>query len=234
MKRLVVLGLDLAGSPLRPTGVCVLRALEAETRICLSDGEIEALTGEVRPDLVVIDAPLNLPPGRTSFEDRNGEHYRPCDLELRAKGIPFFPITLGPMRALTLRGMALKKTLEGRGFPVLEMYPGGAQDVWGIPRAKRGAASLRRGLGRLGLKGLGKDISDHELDAATGALVGRLFLLGKAGYYGDLETGAILMPRESPSRKRADSRISRAKLKSAPARIGPRKRRSGIGPIGER
>jgi hypothetical protein len=80
------------------------------------------------------------------------------------------------------------------------MYPGGAQDIWGIPRAKRNAAELKRGLGRLGMRGLGRGISEHELDAATGALVGRLFLLGKAGYYGDFETGAILMPRGLPKR----------------------------------
>jgi len=192
--RLVVLGLDLAGSPRRPTGFCVLRALEAETRLLFGDAEIIEAAARVRPGLIVIDAPLNLPPGRKSFEDRNGEHYRPCDRELRARGIPFFPITLGPMRALTLRGIALKRRLERRGFRVLEMYPGGAQDVWGIPRAKRDAAGLFRGLERLGLRGLSPKLSDHELDAATGALVGRLFLQGKAGFYGDLKTGAILMP----------------------------------------
>jgi len=201
MKRLVVLGLDLAGSPRRPTGACVLRALRAETRLLFDDAEIEALAVQTRPDLITIDAPLNLPPGRTSFEDRNGEHYRPCDRQLRARRIPFFPITLGPMRALTLRGIALKEKLEKRGFRVLEMYPGGAQDVWGIPRAKRNAAGLRRGLGRLGVRGLGRGLSDHELDAATGALVGRLFLQGKAGIYGDFETGAILMPKEKAARK---------------------------------
>ncbi|HNT33181.1 MAG TPA: DUF429 domain-containing protein, partial [Candidatus Aminicenantes bacterium] len=98
MKPLVVLGLDLAGSPRRPTGTCVLRALGAETGILFDDAQIEALAARVRPDLIVVDAPLNLPPGRRSFADRNGEHYRPCDRELRARGIPFFPITLGPMR----------------------------------------------------------------------------------------------------------------------------------------
>ena len=201
MRPLVVLGLDLAGSPRRPTGICVLRALGAETEILFDDARIEALAARVRPDLIVVDAPLNLPPGRRSFADRNGEHYRPCDRELRARGIPFFPITLGPMRSLTLRGIALKGNLEKRGFRVLEMYPGGAQDVWGIPRAKRDAAGLRRGLERLGARGLRPRISDHELDAATGALIGRLFLQGKAGVYGDFRTGAILMPRQRAGRR---------------------------------
>jgi predicted nuclease with RNAse H fold len=197
MKRIVVLGLDLAGSPRRPTGVCILRAGEAETQILFADEEIEEFAVRAAPRLITIDAPLNFPPGRTSFEDRNGEHYRPCDLELRARGIPFFPITLGPMRALTLRGIALKKALERCGFRVLEMYPGGAQDLWGIPRAKRDSDGLHRGLARLGVRGLGRNISEHELDAATGALVGRLYLQKKACIFGDFENGAILMPKRN-------------------------------------
>ena len=194
-KRLVVVGLDLAGAPGRPTGFCVLRGFEAETKDLFSDAEILSETEAARPDLVAIDAPLRLPPGRSSIHERNASHYRPCDLELRRMKIPFFPITLGPMRGLTERGMALGAALEARGLCVVEMYPGGAQDVWGVPRARRDRNGLRRGLARLGIKGLRKESSDHELDAATGALVGRLFLQERAQVLGDSETGAIIMPR---------------------------------------
>ena len=192
---LTVVGLDLAGAPGRPTGFCLLRGLEAGTKDLLSDGEILAAVAAAAPDLVTIDAPLHLPPGRASIEDRNGSHYRPCDLELRRRRIPFFPITLGPMRVLTVRGIRLREELERRGCRTVEMYPGGAQDVWRIPRARRDRRALRRGLGRLGIKGLRTDASDHELDAATGALVGRLFLQGRAEVIGDFRTGAILLPR---------------------------------------
>jgi predicted nuclease with RNAse H fold len=99
------------------------------------------------------------------------------------------------MRALTERGIRLKLRLEAEGFRAVEIYPGGAQDIWGLPRAKRDLAGLRGGLARLGIKGLKKNISDHELDAASGALVGRFFLLGEAEVLGDFATGAILMPR---------------------------------------
>ncbi|MDH4197015.1 MAG: hypothetical protein OEW05_06395, partial [Candidatus Aminicenantes bacterium] len=131
----------------------------------------------------------------------NASHYRPCDLELRARGIPFFPITLGPMRALTERGIGLRAALDGRGYRVAEMYPGGAQDVWGLPRARRNPAALRRGLARRGVGGLAPRISDHELDAASGALVGLLYLKGRAEVYGDFQSGAILMP-PGPNRRR--------------------------------
>jgi len=194
----VIVGLDLAGSPKRPTGFCILRGHEAETTDLYSDEEILAAVVEARPALVAIDAPLHLPPGRSSIHERNDSHYRPCDLELRRRKIPFFPITLGPMRGLTERGMRLRTQFEALGIRTVEMYPGGAQDVWRIPRAGRDRTGLRRGLARLGLKGLREHCSSHALDTATGALVGLLFLRGRAEVLGDFDSGAIIMPRVGP------------------------------------
>jgi uncharacterized protein len=190
----VVAGLDLAGVQHRPTGVCILSDSKALTALIYDDREILAFIKERKPDLVAIDAPLCLPPGRKTMADRNGAHLRPCDEELRRRKIPFFPITLGPMRGLTERGIKLKRRLEALRFRVIEIYPGGAQDIWGIPRAKASLLGLRKGLQHLGIKGLKRDTSDHELDAASGALTGLLFLEGKAEVFGNFETGAIVMP----------------------------------------
>ena len=98
------------------------------------------------------------------------------------------------MRGLTKRGIRLRNLLEADEFRVFEVYPGGAQDIWSIPRVKRSLSRLREGLRKLGISGLKKESSDHELDAATGALVGLLFLQGKAEVYGDFKSGAIIMP----------------------------------------
>jgi len=193
----LVLGLDLAGSPRRPTGACRLAEGLARTRLLYEDDEILSFVLEERPALVAIDAPLKLPPGRRSIHDRNDSHYRVCDIELRRRKIPFFPITLGPMRGLTERGMLLALKIEKLGIRVIEIYPGGAQDVWGIPRAARDSEALRRGLRTLGVKGLRKTASDHELDAASGALVGYLFLRGAAEVYGNFPEGAIVMPKDA-------------------------------------
>ena len=198
---LVIVGVDLAGSPRRPTGVCVLRGVTARTRIALTDQEILDTIAPARPDLVPIDAPLSLPAGRTTIQDRSGPHFRECDLELRQRGIRFFPVTLGPMRMLTERGLALKAKIEERGYRAVECYPGGAQDVWGIPRQHRDLRGLRRGLEALGVRGLTEAMTGDELDAVTAAWVGRLFLLGRGERLGG--EGGILMPsaqRESPRR----------------------------------
>ncbi len=203
MKKFVVVGIDLAGVSRRPTGACSLREFESSTELLFEDRDILDYVRRSKPDLVAIDAPLNLPPGRRSIEDRNGAHFRPCDLELRRHKIPFFPITLGPMRALTVRGIGLRRLLEKEGFQVVEIYPGGAQDVWGIPRARHDLRKLRQGLIRLGVKGLAKDVSEHELDAVSGALVGVQFLKGKARVFGDFRTGAIIMPRGKGSGRRS-------------------------------
>src|SRR5512147_2841832 len=194
----IVVGIDLAGSPLRNTGICTLRGMTISSIDTLhTDQEILDYIGLIRPDLIAIDAPLSLPPGRKSLEERNAEHFRPSDRELMKRGIRFFPITLGPMRLLTARGIRLKKILTRRGYPVIEIYPGAAQDIFGIPRKQHGLSKLLRGLERLGLRGLNKEMNGDELDAATGAFVGRLFLKGKAEVLGDFKTGAIIVPKKT-------------------------------------
>lgn len=189
---LTVVGVDLAGSPRRATGVCVLRGLTARTCVVYSDDEILDLIHEAGPALVPIDAPLTLPAGRKSIHDRNGEHYRECDRELQRRGLRFFPITLGPMRALTERGMKLRAEIEAMGFRAIECFPGAAQDVWGLPRKQHDLEGLRAGLRGMKIKGITDDATNDELDAATGALTGRWFLLRKGEMLGG-EDG-IVMP----------------------------------------
>ena len=190
-KSLIIVGIDLAGSPRRPTGICILNGLRARTHIAYSDEEILSHVSRARPDLVPIDAPLTLPEGRKTIHDRSGVHFRECDLALRQRGIKFFPITLGPMRMLTERGMALKVEIEKMGFRTVECYPGGAQDVWRIPRQHKDREGLLQGLARMGVKGLTGSMTGDELDAVTAALTGLWLLLGKGEMLGG-EQGILL------------------------------------------
>jgi uncharacterized protein len=190
-----VVGIDLAGSPKRSTGICTLKKDNLTfCTIVHTDQEIINYIEKENPTLIAVDAPLNLPPGRKSIEDKNGEHFRPCDRELLRRGIRFFPITLGPMRLLTKRGIHLKRVLTRRGYPVIEVYPGAAQDIWHTGRKQEGLSKLRKGLEKLGLKGLNNKMNGDELDAVTAALVGQLFLHGKAEVLGNFKRGAIVIP----------------------------------------
>ncbi len=190
----VVVGLDLAGVESRPTGFCLLKEMTAETCDLYTDKEIIEKTIASHPQVIAIDAPLCLPPGRKTIEERTNEHLRESDRLLLKMGIKLFPITLGPMRKLTVRGIRLREIFQSQNFKVIEAYPGGAQDVLGIPRKQQGIEKLQAGLEKLGIIGLGGVKSNHELDAATCAYVGKLFLEGKAVTYGDPVQG-IVMPK---------------------------------------
>lgn len=188
-----VIGIDLAGVETRPSGFSILEKMRAKTCLIYSDEEIIREIERVKPDVIAIDAPLSLPKGRKSINEKTNIHLRECDRELLRRGIKFFPITLGPMRKLTERGIKLKETLERKDFKVIEVYPGAAQDVLGIPRKQKGLNKLRRGLEKLKIEGLSEDMTDHELDAVTSAFVGKLFLEGKSETLGN-ENG-IVMPK---------------------------------------
>jgi predicted nuclease with RNAse H fold len=196
--RACILGLDLAGSPRRPTGFCVLRNRRVQIGHAFGDEDILGVVASALPQLVAIDAPLALPAGRCCLRNTcscaGTTHFRASDLELRRLGIRFFPMTLGPMRQLTMRGMHLKAVLERQGRTVIETYPGGAQDLWGIPR-QRDVAGLKRGLARFRLRGLGRAaVSPHMLDAVTCALVGQLYLDGQAWSIGSPEEAFMILP----------------------------------------
>jgi len=193
-----VVGIDLAGSERRDTGFCVMdKFMKCSTRVLHTDQEIVDQTLAARPGVVSVDAPLFLPKGRESLDKKGPPHLRECDRELLRLHIKFFPISLGPMRMLTARGMRLRATLEGSGLEVIESFPGASQDILGMPRKQRGLRALELGLRRYGValeKSKGEYTGD-ELDAVTSALVGLLYTRGKFKAIGDPAEGLMIIPR---------------------------------------
>src|SRR4030067_2625242 len=106
---MTAVGLDLAGAEARPTGFCVLKGFRAKTCLVYTDEEILRKTFEASPEIIAIDAPLTLPPGRQSIEQKTDVHMRECDKELLRRRIKFFPITLGQIRKLTARGINMRR-----------------------------------------------------------------------------------------------------------------------------
>ena len=197
-----VVGLDLAGSEKRTTGFCFMdEGMSCRTLALHTTSDILKATLDAKPDVVSIDAPLCLPKGRRSLERRGPPHLRACDRSLLKMRIRFFPITLGPMRMLTARGIALKKTLERKGLDVIESFPGSAQDVLGMPRKQEGLEKLRRALIRYGVKGDArkKEITHDELDGITCAIVGLKYLQNDYTALGDASEGYMILPKISKS-----------------------------------
>jgi len=181
-----VVGIDLTGSEERPSGWCALRGDHAETAMVGSDKEIIERTVSAKPDLISIDSPLSLPFGRTRVTDDDPGRatfgiMRQCERELKRRGINVYPCLLPSMQRLTERGMRLARQFRSIGMPVIESYPGAAQDIMRIPRKGAGMEFLRQGLVGFGVRGaFATEVVTHdELDAITSALVGSFFLAGK-------------------------------------------------------
>jgi predicted nuclease with RNAse H fold len=196
-----VIGIDLAASPARRTGWALLDDDREESAPVRTTEEIVARTLARKPHLVTIDAPLSLPLGRDCARDdcacqRLGIT-RLAERELRRRGIGVFWCLLPSMQALTLRGMALAATLRAQNIPVLEVYPGAAQDLLGIARKRAGLDQLHAGLAGFGVRGIPDlpAISHDELDAITAALVGMFYLAGQYEAVGSEAEGVTVLPR---------------------------------------
>lgn len=207
------MGLDLAGSPHRRTGFCRLGpGLEVATAVLFDDEAIVEAIHRARPALVGIDAPLSLPRGRPSLEAVGPPHFRACDRALRALGIPFFPLTLGPMRLLTARGMDLAERLRADSVPVIETYPGGAQDLLGLPRKGVGERRLQRALVSFGFRGdiARRPLTHDELDAILCGFTSREHLHGRSLVLGTPDEGELVLPRAPAARPRPRRRAKPA------------------------
>lgn len=183
--RLKVVGIDLTGSEARPSGWCLLDGHEATTAQVHTDEELIARTLRERPNVVSIDSPLSLPEGRITVEDTDpGRNefgiMRYCERVLKRRGVNVYPALLPSMQRLTARGISLAGAMRKLGMPVIESYPGAAQDIMRIPRKRKGLEYLEQGLASFGISGpfVKGAVSHDELDAITSAVVGVFFWAG--------------------------------------------------------
>lgn len=201
-EHLRVVGVDLTGSEARPSGWALLEGCHAEVTLLASDDEIVERTVATKPTLVSIDSPLCLPTGRLTVEDTDQGRdrfgiMRQCERELKRRGINVYPCLLPSMQKLTARGMRLANRLREMGIPVIESYPGAAQDIMRIPRKGAGQEWLRLGLKEFGVLGAYADgrVSHDELDAITSALVGTFHWVGLSEALGSPEEPPLIIPK---------------------------------------
>jgi len=163
----LIVGLDLAGSEKRPTGVAFLDQ-KLQTCILFTDEEILSACGGVK--LVAIDAPLSLP--------RKGG-LREGDKKLIRMGFRVFPPLFSGMKSLTRRGMRLAAKLRGE-TKVIEIHPRTSGLI--LFRTDERSEWLRRIRKIYPLR----SPSEHEIDAVLAALTGKLHLEGKTRKVGNI------------------------------------------------
>lgn len=196
----VIVGVDLTGSAARPTGIATATGTEVSTARIGTDDEIVDYVRRCAPTVVSIDSPLSIPAGRISvLDDDPGRQefgiLRQSERTLKRRGINVYPCLLPSMQALTKRGMGLADRLRREGFPVIESYPGAAQDIVGIARKGAGVEYLVAGLRRFGYHGFeDAGISHDELDAITCTLVGAFFLADGYEALGTREEDPLIIP----------------------------------------
>ena len=204
VSKLRIIGVDLTGSEKKASGWCLVHGKKTTTRMIASDDEIVEASVECKPDLISIDSPLSLPHGRLIVTDDDpGRHVfgitRYCERILKKRGVNVYPSLIRSMQNLTARGIKLATRFRALGIPVIESYPGAAQDIIGIPRKRADVGLLKAALGEFGLRGAftSKPVTHDELDAITSAIVGQFFLNGNFEALGNTEEEYLIIPEIS-------------------------------------
>lgn len=222
----LTVGIDLRSGPRYPTGLAILDRSRRLHRleVARSDEHLLDAIAEARPSLIAIDAPLGLPEGRCctdqSCECARHGIMREVDRVCAAAGYRPFPTLLPSMVKLTERGIRLHATLTQAGHQVIEVYPGMAQDVLGIPRKGQGIDGLRRGLKRAGILGIPRSrrVTHDELDAVTCALVAQLHLAGDTETMGPGIPVPLVLPRRDATT--SDASAGGGRQQPTPATMG--------------
>lgn len=201
-----IVGIDLTGSEKKATGWCLLKNNSAITRPIYLDEELIEETIKLKPAIISIDSPLSLPFGRISVYDSDpGRNVfgitRECERIMAKRGVKSYPCLIQSMQKLTERGMRLADRFRKLGFPVIESYPGAAQDILGIPRKRRSMEYLIKGLQRFGINGDydKPGITHDEIDAITSALVGYFFLANQFEALGNENEDYLIIPELNKS-----------------------------------
>ena len=203
------IGIDLVSSEDRESGYCILKGNKAKTFRIKTDEDMIRLAQNASATLISIDSPLTIPKGRKTFfdDDPTRDQYgimRECERILKRRGVNVYPCLIPSMQKLTRRGIQLATKFRKLGIPVIESYPGAAQDILAIPRKREGLNYLAAALVEFGIfdNFTEKQISHDELDAITSSIVGLFFWTGMFEGIGDFEEELLIIPDLNAHTKR--------------------------------
>jgi len=190
----IFMGIDLAGSKYRSTGVAFLDKnlrIILEPNEVLTDKEILDCIDRLQPEWIGIDAPLSFPKSRNKM--------RLCDRKIRNFGSPAFSPLL--LSSLTERAIQLHHILSRKGYRCIEVYPRATQNILKIKtEGKKPTRIWRSSLQKELLKWIRnltppekRLYSSHILDAILCAYTAYCRWRGNYQEIGD-EEGRIVIP----------------------------------------
>jgi predicted nuclease with RNAse H fold len=167
----------------------VLKDLELSVQQLFTDEEIVIKTISHFPGLVVIDAPLSLP-------EAPQEYMRKADRIMQSKGYRVLPPRFKSMEKLSKRALKVVAQLKNNEAKVIEAHPLPTRKALEI--STKDCEEIQEILINIGLKGdiQKRPLTPHEIDAATAALTGYLYLTEKAELIGDKREGFIVVPKK--------------------------------------
>ncbi len=209
---MAVLGVDLRASRKKPSSIAVLdsRSHLAKLASFNEDSELIQLVNDIRPDLVAIGAPLNLPSGFCCLDQTCECHFtepnrkgRLLELELAKRGISCFYTNKGSIiRELIYRGIRLSQTLRDAGHNVIEVYPHATKMLLFGDKVppKNSAVSISYMIGHLtplvsGMEEHADDLDRNSCDAIINAYTGQLHAQSNTDILGDPEEGILVLPK---------------------------------------
>ena len=207
-----VLGVDLRASRKKPSSIAILNSQSHLTELVsfYEDSEFIKLLDDVKPDLVAIGAPLNLPSGFCCLDQTCECHFsvpnrkgRLLELELAKMGISCFYTNKGSIiRELIYRGILLSKTLRDAGHNVIEVYPHATKMLLFGDKVppKNSAISVSYMIGHLtplvsGMEEHADDLDRNTCDAIINAYTGQLHAQSDTDVLGDPEEGILVLPK---------------------------------------
>jgi len=185
----IIAGVDLAATPLNPTGWATLKGRVVSACHLFSDKQIVSKIMECKPTLIAVDAPLSLP--------KNEKFTRKADREMQKRGYPVFPPRFRTMERLTVRAIKLTQRVRSERFGVIEVHPASTRKALRMPTKER--TKIQQIFVDMGFEGdiKTRTLTSHEIDAVTAALTGYLHLKQKTELIGDRIEGYIVVPTES-------------------------------------
>ncbi len=184
-----ILGIDLAGKQENPSGLAILEGNKLKLSTIYTDNELYDLIDELKPSVIVIDAPLSLPKGRCCLEKdckcAVGGHFRQAERDIRQYG-PVLPLTFRGMNMLTMRGIQLSTKLK-KEYNVLESHPHTSSKILKFKDPFSGLNQFFT---------ISSKSTEHELDAGILTLVGLLYLRDCCVELGDPDEGLIVLPSD--------------------------------------